>query len=423
MKGKDLLDHFDLVKEEYIEAADRPPVKRKKTWLPWVAAAACFCLILGAALWLGGGSEPPVVSPTQPTVLSLPTEPTQPSEATVTAPTAELSEPWELHFNKTDLAVDAARRFDCCIFYEALELDTIQDLLPENCPEVSGASALFNSTGEFLALTLQIDSATVELSYMEPLGCYVLPGEGQRSEYKGVSFLAFQYEWGERVTLSAEAELSGIFMSFTTECAAEALEQTKAEFQALLEVFASYEQAPELRSIRPSEIPLLENRSLSAAEAILDPDFGQYFLQNLPTGFAEESIRKYRDQQSFYLSGLWTKGLDTLSWRISYFTETDAARVTSVADLENYDLSLYPIPRADSVPEELREIVNDPIFLAGELTLDAVYARAYRISDSGDTDGWRMQFTVRYGDYLISVNAKGIDPQWLYQQLQNFKNN
>ena len=423
MKGKDLLDQFDLVKEEYIEAADRPPVKRNKVWIPWVAAAACFCLILGAALWFGRSSEPPVVSPTQPTILSQPTEPTLPSESTVTAPTTELSEPWELHFNKTDLAVDAARRFDYCIFYEALELDTIQDLLPENCPEISGASALFNATGEFLALTLQIDGATVELSYMEPLGCYVLPGERQRSEYKGVSFLAFQYEWGDRATLSAETELHGIYMGFTTECAAEDLEQTKAEFQALLEVFASYEQAPELRSIRPSEIPLLENRSLSAAEAILDPDFGQYFLQNLPTGFAEESIRKYRDQQSFYLSGLWTKGLDTLSWRISYFTEADAARVTSVADLENYDLSRYPIPRADSVPEELREIVNDPIFLAEELTLDAVYARAYRVSDSGDTDGWRMQFTVRYGDYLISVNAKGIDPQWLYQQLQNFKNN
>ena len=115
--------------------------------------------------------------------------------------------------------------------------------------------------------------------------------------------------------------------------------------------------------------------------------------------------------------------MDTFSWTVSYFTEADATRVTSVADLENYDLSLYPIPRADSVPEELREIVNDPIFLAEELTLDAVYARAYRVSDSGDTDGWRMQFTVRYGDYLISVNAKGIDPQWLYQQLQNFKNN
>lgn len=423
MNGKDLLDRFDLVKEEYIEAADRPPVKRKKVWIPWVAAAACFCLILGAALCLGGPSDPPILSPTQPTVLSQPTEPILPTESTVTPPTTELSEPWELHFNKTNRAVDAARRYNCCIFYEALELNSIEDLLPENCPEISGASALFNSTGEFLALTLQTDGTTVELSYMEPLGCYVLPGEGRRSEYRGVSFLAFQYEWGDRVTLSAETELHGVFMGFTAECAAEDLEQTKAEFQALLEVFASYEQAPELRSIRPSEISLLENRSLSAAEAILDPDFGQYFLQNLPAGFTEESIRKYRDQQSFYLSGLWTKGLDTLSWRVSYFTEVDAARVTSVADLENYDLSLYPIPRADSVPEELREIVNDPIFLGEELTLDAVYARAYRVSDSGDTDGWRMQFTVRYGDYLISVNAKGIDPQWLYQQLKSFLNN
>ena len=101
------------------------------------------------------------------------------------------------------------------------------------------------------------------------------------------------------------------------------------------------------------------------------------------------------------------------------YTEEDAHRLTSVDDKKNYDLSLYPIPRAKSVPDDLREIVNDPIFEAEELTLEAVYCRAYKVNDAGDTDGWRMKFSVKYGDVIVSVSTKGVDPERVYQQLMN----
>ena len=57
-----------------------------------------------------------------------------------------------------------------------------------------------------------------------------------------------------------------------------------------------------------------------------------------------------------------------LNWGVFELKERDKARITSVADTENYDLALYPIPRGDSVPEELWEIVDRPIFLFEELT-------------------------------------------------------
>ena len=69
--------------------------------------------------------------------------------------------------------------------------------------------------------------------------------------------------------------------------------------------------------------------------------------------------------------------------------------------------------------ERLREIVDDPIFDAEELTLEAVYRRAYKVQDAGDTDGWRMRFSVKYGDVIVSVSTKGVDPEWVYQQLMN----
>lgn len=103
---------------------------------------------------------------------------------------------------------------------------------------------------------------------------------------------------------------------------------------------------------------------------------------------------------------------------VTPYTEADACHLTGVYEPENYDLSLYPIPRADSVPEELREIVDDSIFDAEALTLEAVYRRAYKVSDEGDTDGWRMQFSVRYDDVIIAISSKGVEPEWLYEQLK-----
>lgn len=63
-----------------------------------------------------------------------------------------------------------------------------------------------------------------------------------------------------------------------------------------------------------------------------------------------------------------------VTWRISRFDEDDKTRITSAADRKNYDLAFYPIPRAESVPGELREIVDNPIFLVDELTLGVVEA-------------------------------------------------
>jgi len=97
--------------------------------------------------------------------------------------------------------------------------------------------------------------------------------------------------------------------------------------------------------------------------------------------------------------------------------DKEPTRRTAVADLENYDLSRYPIPRADSVPEALREVVDHPIFPGEELSQEAVQRRAYTLEDAGDSQGPRMSFGVRYGDMVVELTAKGVDPGWVYGQL------
>ncbi|NMA26043.1 MAG: hypothetical protein GX936_10345 [Clostridiales bacterium] len=157
---------------------------------------------------------------------------------------------------------------------------------------------------------------------------------------------------------------------------------------------------------------------LDLNEAYADPDFGAYLPRTVPSGFAFESAVRFIDQESDYLSVLWAKGMGNIHWSVSLLVEGDKSRLTSVADTENYDLSLYPIPRAESVPLHLRAIVNNPVFRIEDLTPEAIRARSYTVQDAGDISGPRMRFGVLYGDVLAELNVKGATPEDVFEMLR-----
>lgn len=171
-------------------------------------------------------------------------------------------------------------------------------------------------------------------------------------------------------------------------------------------------------------IPEWREDSLSSEEAYQDEEFGKWMPKEIPEGFDFESARRVfyegteERPETNYLNVCWFKGMEEISWNVSYLTEEDRARLTAVSDTANYDLSLYPIPRAESVPEELWEIVDNPIFEIGDLTKEAVWARAYRVEEEGDTDGYRMSFSVLYpGNVLVNIAIKGVEPETVYRML------
>ena len=63
--------------------------------------------------------------------------------------------------------------------------------------------------------------------------------------------------------------------------------------------------------------------------------------------------------------------------------------------------------------------MDDPVFEIDDLTLEAVKLRTYYVEDIGDTDGPRMNFSVKYGDVLVNISAKGVEPEWVYDCLKN----
>lgn len=166
-----------------------------------------------------------------------------------------------------------------------------------------------------------------------------------------------------------------------------------------------------------------EDRALNSRRITLEACYdtkllGLYLPQNIPERFSFDSATLYTGAGGEALSAVWADGYDSLELGIRRVTQEDRARVVSLEEREHYDLSLYPIPRADSVPESLRTVVDDPIFVASDLTLEAVRARAERVTESGDSPGWRMSFGVLFDDEVLAhVTAKGVTPEQLYDML------
>ncbi len=156
-----------------------------------------------------------------------------------------------------------------------------------------------------------------------------------------------------------------------------------------------------------------QSETLSAEQAYADADFGAYLCQT-PQSFTAENFRRANGCLMAYFS----RGYDYVEWNATRCTEADKARIVSLDRPEDYDLSLYSIPFSESVPADKRQIVDEPIFRADELTLDAVRARTLSVADAGDSAGERMSFAVLFdGDVLVRISTKGVSPEWVFEQL------
>lgn len=436
MRGNELLDRMDLIDPEYVEAADAEPKNRRHLPMGWIATAACFCLLL-AGVWMGMGpvSIPDSTDPTDqtlPSVVTVPITIIEPIETIQTQPEI-LWLPHYNHYDENTIVADGKLHIPC-YFAEKLTESELDSILPQNLPEnmeVEGYAGFSGAAG----LDVETELWMVGLSFIPEQSeaalslqvwkhnyadCVILGREPVVSNWEGTDYTLYEYQTADGLThLTAEAERGGWFWYYHLSIPTEEAEQGK---DLLESVICSFETVPDFSTIQADVIPEYRNEQITHETALNDPDFGNWFLRRIPEGFSAESICRYKDYQTDMLYGLWYRGYEELYWRVSQITDSDRCRITSVATKENYDLSLYPIPRADSVPEELREIVDNPIFLAEDVTLEVVKARAYRINDAGDTDGWRMHFSVLYGNILVEVRTKGVDPEWLYDQLITLHN-
>ena len=449
MNEEKLLDAFGQIEEEFIEEAD-PDIQRKTVsckkrsghWTRWAIYAACAVVVVGAAAPLmkevslssgtqnaekaemgDGAGVPEGIQDIgeQESIGSLEDGPAEGKEETEGSKNY-----WTALYNEATAYMDSARAYLPGYFTEQLSEEKLGAIKPNvgyEWMQYTGQAG-FDGEGTIVDVSLWVtttipeESIGISISKDGSGRCFILDEDAVKSVCYGVEYTLSQWFHEERVILAADAVINDYSYAFTLTTSAQNVEQAKEDFALVLECFTNYtEGKPNFSAITAEVIPEWFDKKLSYQEAITEATYGAYMLLEMPKGFTAESIRRFKNQNSDYLSGLWTKGYDELSWTVYTISEADESRITEIDETENYDLTLYPIPRASSVPDELREIVNNPIFIGEELTKEAVFARAYKVEDAGDSNGWRMNFSVKYGDTVVEIRAKGVDPEWIYQQL------
>ena len=330
--------------------------KRQPAWIKWGSLAACLCVLITVLtvyphLFQGETHNP--IDITDP-LNSVPSH----SEGTDKPEGPYI--PWIANFNPVNGVMDAARRYIPGYFTEELNDEELNALQPDkiiNGLHWSGYAG-FDGDGQLIDVILTISTtipdANVYVTITEGgvMRDYIMDMvEPEISVCQNIEYKAYQWVSADKsVLLAADAKINGYGFAFTLEVNKQDIEQAKVDLSRILECFAYYaDGSPDLTTIVADSIPEWFDKSLSHHEALEDPDYGAYMLPIIPNGFAQESIRRYKDQNADYLSGLWTSGYDELRWKVYTISEADKVRLTSVEDTVKYDLSLYPIPRASSI--------------------------------------------------------------------------
>jgi len=167
--------------------------------------------------------------------------------------------------------------------------------------------------------------------------------------------------------------------------------------------------------------PLNPATVLSLEEALSDPCFGRFIPGNAPPEFDFDQAWRFDYPNGDSLIAFWQSqsGRNSIRWQVSTPTDHDHQRIVSADDRERYDLSLYTIPWMDSVPRELMQYVMNPVFLAEELTLEIVKARAVqgRARSPGDASSLEINFSVLFDSAVVSLNISGASPEQVWEMI------
>lgn len=150
---------------------------------------------------------------------------------------------------------------------------------------------------------------------------------------------------------------------------------------------------------------------LTWEEVRMDTAYGKYVDVQVPEGYSYTSGTR----SASGLHVIWNKGMEEISVSCRQADESVSDWLVDVDCPEEYDLSLYPIPWCDSVPEELQNKVMYATFVPELITPEIVAARTYQVQEAGDASGCRTRIGILYSDnVLVEIISKGPSPEEIY---------
>ena len=279
-----VVDSLGRIDDDMIQGVETLRQKKKRpAWTRLGAMAACFCLLIAAMvaapkLFLGTTPTPPDNNDFPVHDSSVQTNPNQ-SEGNQN--TEIVQTPWTIHYNEVSSMIAANRVFSKGSFTEPLNDAELATLMPSVDLTCSGY-ARFDDKGKLLDIEMQTETILPDSPVAIGLTDYffgfdyVLSGTEVVSVCNGLDYRVYQYQFGDKVELSAYAIINDIYFAFGMDVPQDDLEQAKEEFHRVLEYFAYYEEGkPDLSIIVPEEIPeLTEQMFDTLAEAQAEADFG-----------------------------------------------------------------------------------------------------------------------------------------------------
>ena len=441
-----------------------PVAAPKRTWVRWGAAAACLVIAVGAFALLHKPAAEPAPVPVGGDRPIVPVGVPDPEAANGDRPIVpggvpgfpEVNEgmmpgdylgtdtpaPDVLAWNTVDYSAVSVDMSVASVG-EPLTKEQLAECLPEIRPEwMSNAEGyavywLMDGSGGLAWVELRFTDAergwTIRATLV-PEDAVRAPAFGLEPEpdervsaIDGHEYRAYRAYYDadgvRRVWMGADFEKDGIEYTLTTDVVIADRDELYAAID-LRDVMLAYmtgtHYTPDLSGYQYGEYVLID-RYVTVAEAREDPDFGAYVPAAGPAGLEEDFARRYKfEDAADYLLVSWMGGsgdaYGDLQWIVSPVTDEALTRVVSPDEREKYDVSLYPIPWATSVPREDWMTFQDPVFRIGDLTRELVEARAHA-SDEGPV---LTHFSVLYDtDMLVRVVSKGVDPEWLYEALKS----
>ena len=168
-----------------------------------------------------------------------------------------------------------------------------------------------------------------------------------------------------------------------------------------------------------SIIPEWRDEIKTLQEAKLDPDFGEFLPVNVPTQFVFSQTRRMLNQNFDGMLAFWHSDMHTIMWQVSRVEEHHIERIVSINDRESFDLRPHPIPLPLDMPWDQVQTLMNPVFLAEEITLEAIQVRAAPIRSrvGSQNDSFQFHFSVLFKDAVISIDIGGMTPEQIWRML------
>lgn len=262
MKEEKLCDAMNLLPEDMIHETEQirsNQKKRRRSWLKWVSAAACLCLVVGGVLHMNPDNSPRTgaggIMPGGVTVgvdNSGDRDGESCKDAVTTLDGNDQSEgpyiPWQPTFNIVSDILETSKVEPNGYFTQKLSEDDISMIEPGKqigYMTYSGQAG-FDGDGKLvdvqLSVTTTLPENTVSVMINPDAARDYLFDEGLTvSICSNISYTVCQYERSEGVvTLTADATINGYAFAFTLDTTQQNLEQAKIDFSEILECFSYY---------------------------------------------------------------------------------------------------------------------------------------------------------------------------------------